>query len=215
MQPIGDRAGRQRSHTLGSGGGHQRVHAAVRHVAVTMPALDTLTALGHHVVDTARLDKLLVELRVATDAVVHDDLGAGILGHDGLTLAVGHEISGVLEAVHRLEAVFGCQAGVWYMAVVACRVTAMRGMAPCGIIWRHDVTVHAGRRVIGDIGMRPEQIHEQSAQTHQEACSNKESNLLLIREATLQCFQSISDLHQSRIEVNIAKLHLNMNSRKF
>ena len=129
--------------------------------------------------------------------------------------AVGHEISRMLETVHRLEAVFGRQAGVRHMAVVASRVASMRGMAPCGIVGRHDVAVDACRRIIGDIGVRPEQIHEQSAQAHQDAGTDDKTDFLLIREAILQCFQSICDLHQSRIEVNIAKIHLINNNKKF
>ncbi len=133
------------------------------HVAVTVPTGFSFAAHGHHVVDAAGLDKLLVELGVASDAVVHDHLGTHVFRHDGLSLGVGDKIGHMLQAVHRLEAIFGHQTGVGHMAVVASGVSAMRRMAPRGVVGGHDMAVDAGGRIIGDIGMSPEQIHKQTS----------------------------------------------------
>jgi hypothetical protein len=40
---------------------------------------------------------------MTADAVVHDDLGAGVFCHDGLMLGVGDKVADVLHAVHALE----------------------------------------------------------------------------------------------------------------
>ena len=96
------------------------------HVAVTIPAGFSIATFGHHIVDTASLDKLLVELGVATDAVVHNHLGAHIFCHDGLSLGVGDKISHMLHSVHRLKTIFGRQTGVGHMTIVASGVSAMR-----------------------------------------------------------------------------------------
>ena len=132
------------------------------HVAVAVPAGFAFASLGHHIVDAASLDKLLIELGVATDAVVHDHLGAHIFCHDGLSLGVGDKIGHMLHAVHRLETIFGHQTGVGHMTIVASGVSAMRRMTPRGVVGRHDMAVDTGGRIVGNIGMSPEQIHKQT-----------------------------------------------------
>ena len=72
---------------------------------MTVPA--HLAACGHllHIAHAARLYKLCVQLRVATDAVVHHHLARQGLGLDSLMLHVTYEISRVLQTVDRLEAI--------------------------------------------------------------------------------------------------------------
>ena len=118
------------------------------HIAVAVPASQSLSTLGHHVVDAPGLDKLLVELGVAADAVVHDDTCRSIFGHDGLPLGMGHEVGHVLHAVHPLEKILHGNVLVGHMAIVACRVAAMRGVRPSGIVGGHDVAVDASSGVI-------------------------------------------------------------------
>lgn len=96
------------------------------HVAVTIPAGFAFSAFGHHIVNASSLDKLLIELGVAADAVVHDHLGAHIFCHDGLSLGMGDKISHMFYSVHRLKTVFGHQTGVGHMTIVASGVSAMR-----------------------------------------------------------------------------------------
>ena len=131
------------------------------HVAVTVPAGFAFAALGHHIVNAASLDKLLIELGVATNAVVHDHLCAHVFCHDSLTLGMGDKISHMLHAIHRLETIFGHQTGVGHMAVVTSGISAMRRMAPRSIVGCHDVAIDTGGGVVGNIGMSPEQIHKQ------------------------------------------------------
>ena len=60
--------------------------------------------------------------------------------------------------------------------------TAVRGVAPCGVVSGHNVAVNAGRRVIAyKIGMRPKQIHKQSAEAAYDARYNQQTHLLSIR----------------------------------
>ena len=153
------------------------------HVAVTVPASLAFATFGHHVVHAAGLDKLLVELRMATDAVVHDHLGTHVFSHDGLTFGVGDEIGHMFQAVHRLETILGHQVGVRHMAVVASGVSAMRRMTPRSVLGCHDMTVDAGGGVVSDISVSPEQIHEQSTQAHNHTAQNEQPHFLLVRES--------------------------------
>jgi len=120
---------------------------------MAVPAGFAFACLGHHKVDASRFHKLLIELGVATDAVVHDDFGTHVFGHNGLTLAMRHEIGRVLQSVHCLEAIFGRKAGVGHMAIVARGVTSMTGVAPSGIVRGHDMAVDTGRRVIAQVSV--------------------------------------------------------------
>ena len=150
---------------------------------MAVPAHLTSLSLLLHVTHTARLYKLLIQLGVAAYAVVHHHLSCQRLGHWGLSLGMGHKIGRVLQSVHRLETIFQGEVLVGHMAVVTRGVSSVRGMAPRGIVRCHDVAVDAGRRVIAhEIGMRPEQIHKQSAKTTYNASHNQQAHLLTIGE---------------------------------
>ena len=94
-------------------------------VTMTVPTSLSLPLLCQHEIDASRLDKLLVELRMATDAIVHDDLRAGIFSHDGLPFGMGDEISHMLHAVHTFESILLEDVLVRYVAVIASCITAM------------------------------------------------------------------------------------------
>lgn len=133
----------------------------MRHIAVAVPAGMSCPALGFHIIDTARLHKLLVELLVATDTVVHDDLIRHCLSLNGLTLTTRDEVSHMLHTVEAFKAIVRQEVAVRHMTVVARRVTSMGGVAPCGIVRRHDVAVDAGCWIVpNDVGMHAQQVHE-------------------------------------------------------
>ena len=122
----------------------------MRNIPVAIPTCLALPSLRHHVVDTTRLDKFLVQLRMTTDAIIHNDLCAAILSHDRLTLTACHEICHVLHAIHALEGVMRHDVAIRDVTVVAGHIPCMGRTAPCRIIGRHDMAVHAGRRIIPD-----------------------------------------------------------------
>ena len=149
------------------------------HVAMTVPAHLASLSLLLHVAHAARLHKLLIQLGVTAYAVVHHHLSCQRLSHRGLSLGMGHKIGRVLQSVHRLETIFQGKVLMRHMAVVTRSVSSMRGMAPRGIVRCHDVAVDAGRRVVAhEIGMRPEQIHKQSAKTTYDARHNQQAYFL-------------------------------------
>ena len=117
---------------------------------MAVPTRMAFPALGLHIVDAACLDKLLVELFVTADAVVHDHLVRHRLRLNGLMLTVRDEVGYMLHAVKTFEAIVSQQIAVGHMAVVARRIASMRGVAPRGIVGRHDMTVDAGCRIITD-----------------------------------------------------------------
>ena len=66
--------------------------------------------------------------------------------------------------------------------------SSVRGVAPCGVVWGHNVAVNASRRVIAyKIGMRPEQIHKQSAKSAYNTRHNQQTYLLPIGKPVFQC----------------------------
>ena len=120
-----------------------------------------------HISHAARLYKLCIKLLVATDTVVHHHLARKCFGLDGLMLHVAYEISRVLQAVDSLEAIINGQILMGHMTIIAGSTvrmivdTSVRGVAPCGVVGGHNVTVYTGRGVVAyKIGMRPEQIHK-------------------------------------------------------
>ena len=154
---------------------------------MTVPAyLAALSLLGH-IAHTARLYKLSVQLFVTADAVVHHHLPRQRLGLNGLMFHVAHKICRVLQAVNRLETIINGQVLMGHVTVVAGGTillvvdASVRRVAPRGVVRCHDVAVDAGRRVITyKIGMRPEQIHKQSAKAANNARHHNQSYLLFL-----------------------------------
>ena len=155
---------------------------------MTVPThLAALSQLSH-VAQSTSLNKLCIKLLVATDTVVHYHLPSQRFGFDGLMLHVAYEIRRVLQAVNRLKTIIHSQILMGHVTIIAGGTVLMivdspvRGVAPCGIVGGHNVTVNAGRRVVAyKIGMRPEQIHKQSAEAAYDARYNQQTHLLSIR----------------------------------
>jgi len=156
------------------------------HVAVTVPASLAFASLCQHVVDAAGLNKLLIELCMAADAVVHDDLGTGILGHDCLALAVCDKISHMFHSVHGLETILHDEILMWHVAVVTCGTirlvinTPMAGMAPRSIIRCHDMAVDTCGGVVAQVGMGTQQIEEQASQSEEHTTKEEQSHFVSV-----------------------------------
>ena len=155
---------------------------------MAVPAHLAALSLLRHIAHAARLYELRIQLLVAADAVVHHHLARQRLGLDSLMLHVAHEISRVLQSVNRLETVIHGQVLMGHVAVVTGGTvllmvdTSVRRVAPRGVVRCHDVAVDAGRRVVAyKIGMRPEQIHKQSAEAAHDARYHQQTYLLSIR----------------------------------
>lgn len=160
------------------------------YVAVTVPAGHALAALGQHVVDAPRFDKLRVELCVTTDAVVHDYFRAGGLGTDGLMLGVGDKVSHMLHAINALEAIMSHYIAMGHVTIVARGVTPMRRMRPGSVVRGHDMAVDtSGRIVAGNIGVHSQQVEKEECQTYYRATYNQQKNLLAVAENVFPCYQ--------------------------
>ena len=109
---------------------------------MTAPASFPLPGERHLMVDTAGADKFGVQLRMATNAVVHNDLGATVKCLDGLRFAAHGENRRMTQAVHTFEKPFPGEALVGYVAIVAGGVANMRTVVPSGVIRSHDVAIH-------------------------------------------------------------------------
>ena len=115
---------------------------------MTVPAGHLRPVSDRCAVEHPCLDKLLIELRVATDTVFVDYLlTLGDCLHT-LWLSPHREDVGVPEPVCRLEEVLPHKAVVRDVAVVAGGLCAVRAVHPGGIVGLHDVAIDAGRRVV-------------------------------------------------------------------
>lgn len=181
------------------------------YIAVAVPTGHSLSSLGFHEVNTSGLDELSIKLSVASDTVVHDDLGTRILGLNGLVLTACHKVGYMLHAVEPFKKVMGGNVAVGHVAVVACGITAMRGMRPCSIVRSHDVAVHTGSRVVaGYVRVHPEQIEEQHAQTRDDTGQYEQSYLLRVTEAVFERFNLI----QAHVAIQFEVFILPQNYKK-
>lgn len=181
------------------------------YIAVAVPTGHSLSSLGFHEVNTSGLDELSIKLSVASDTVVHDDLGTRILGLNGLVLTSCHKVAYVLHAVEPFKKVMGGNVAVGHVAIVACGITAMRGMRPCSIVRSHDVAVHTGSRVVaGYVRVHPEQIEEQHAQTRDDTGQYEQSYLLRVTEAVFERFNLI----QAHVAIQFEVFILPQNYKK-
>ena len=179
LQPL--RYRRIREGDLGIDRGRETVLSTVRNVPMTVPACFSLAVLRHLEVHFAQLYHFRREFRMAADAIVHDDLRAGILGGGNLRLAEGDECRRMLHSVHPLESIFPDDILMGDMAVIARDrlPTAMGRVIPSGIIGLHDVAVDTGRRIVPDqIGMETHQIKEKAAAADKNARKDQQEDLL-------------------------------------
>ena len=75
----------------------------------------------------------------------------------------------MLQAVNTFESVLACNILMWDMTFIAGGNILVGRMVPCGIIWLHYVTVHTGRRVVTQIGMETQHVHEQRTGTDESS----------------------------------------------
>ena len=168
-KPIGDRRLRE---------GHSRRRGrretdlpSVRHISVTVPAGLPRLLFDLHRADTTGMDKLLVELRVATHTVLINDRPALRYGLHRLRLSSHREDIRVTETILRFEKVLVEDRGVWYVAVVARSMDSVRTVAPGCIIRLHDMTIDADRGFVAEVTVCLRHIDEISHQPHTHTCT--------------------------------------------
>lgn len=89
---------------------------------------------------------------VATDAVLFHHPLAGLFDKDHLGLGAQGKNGGMPHAVLGLEKILVYRIVVGNMAVIAVGYFTMRAVTPCSVLWRHNVTIHAGFRFVGKVG---------------------------------------------------------------
>lgn len=95
------------------------------------------------------------QILVAAHAVVLHDLGSGRVDADDLGFHPEREHKGMARSVVGLEAVFLDHAVVRHVAIVAGGDPGMAAGGPGGVLGGHDMAIHAGRRVVAQVGRRP------------------------------------------------------------
>lgn len=104
----------------------------------------------------ARLSAVLTDdaahqIMMTVDTVVLQNRGVARSDSNWLVKVLKGETLGMPEAVLRLGEVLAHQV-VGRVAIVARRHRVMAGVLPAGIVVAHDVAVHAGLRIVAEIG---------------------------------------------------------------
>lgn len=163
-QPLRRRACRVGHYGIwGAGNG---ILPAMRHIAMAIPAGFTLPHLRHHVGDAPGFHEFGIELCMATDAILHDHRAARLMRLDHLGVGIGQEYGDVPTPVFGLEEPLTPETIVRHMAIIARGVSGMGAVHPGSVVGDHDVAIHAGARVIAQVGVRPEHVGKE----HQQPC---------------------------------------------
>lgn len=92
---------------------------------MTVPTSQAFATFSLHISDAPGLDKLLIELRMTPDAVVHDDIGRSAFSHNGLTFGIGHKISHMLHPIHPLEEILLEDVLMGHVAIITGGIPSM------------------------------------------------------------------------------------------
>ena len=92
---------------------------------------------------------------VAPEAIILDHLLSLLLDKDDLGFFSKGKNGGMPETILGLKIIFIDRIVMWNMAIVAVGPLPVRTVIPGGILWRHDVAIHTGGRIIRQIGIGP------------------------------------------------------------
>lgn len=130
----------------------------MRHIAMAIPAGFALPHLRHHVGDAPGLHEFGIELSMAPDAILHDHRTARLMCLDHLGVGIGQEYCDVAAPVLGLEEPLPPETIMRHVAIIARGTVGMGAVHPSCVVGGHDVAIHAGARVITQVGMRPEHV---------------------------------------------------------
>jgi len=105
---------------------------------------------------------------MAADAIFLDHLDTGVLDKDHLGFGPHGKDSGMPQPVFRLEEILSHKIIMGDMAFVAICHCPVRTVAPGGVLRRHDMAVHAGCRIIRQIGICPGGPENKQSKTYQD-----------------------------------------------
>jgi len=102
---------------------------------------------------------------MTTDAILRNDRGAGGFDSNNLGFQAKGEHKGMAQTILRLEGIMAKKGDVRNMTIVAPGRAIMAAALPGGVLGGHDVAVHAGDRIVGQIRGRPREMKDQRTQT--------------------------------------------------
>jgi len=88
---------------------------------------------------------------MAADAILMNDIPSGFMNENNLRFQPESKHGCVAHSIFSLEKIFVENIVVRHVTVVTIGITPVRTVVPCGILWRHDVTIHTSFRIIGQI----------------------------------------------------------------
>ena len=120
---------------------------------MTIPAV-TFLEVFQPGTGTGTVPEMIHERIMTSQAVSLHYILAGFMGKDHLRLAPEGEDGGMAQPIFRFKVIFINDIVMRHMTVITMRPFPVTAVAPCGILRRHDVTVHAGLRLVRKIGRR-------------------------------------------------------------
>ncbi len=172
LQPFGNR--RLRQWHNGMGRSCQTTHLRMRDVGMAVPASQPFALLRLGIRNHSRLHEFRIQLRMTTNAVVHNHFVTLFTRPDSQGFGPEREHRRVQQAVFRFESILFEDIVVRNMAIVTRSPASVRTVIPRLIIGSHDVAVDARGRIVREVNMHPRHINGISSQSCDHASENEE-----------------------------------------
>lgn len=150
---------------------------------MAIPTSHAVLSLQCHVIQLSGIDKLRIQLFMATNTIVHNHLRTHRMSLYHLSLAIGHKYGYMLHPIQTLECPFLHKVFLWHMTIITRCITPVRTMHPRRIIWRHDVTIHTCRWFIRKIGMSTKQITDEQNTSNNSSGYDGQYHLMSLRNS--------------------------------
>jgi hypothetical protein len=120
-------------------------------------------------------------LFVASDAIILHNFYPGLEDPDNLRFIPKCEDRGMPQTVFCLEVILVDKVIVWHMTVVAVGHVPMGTVAPGCILGSHDVAVHTGGRIVGQVRISPGGPEDEQSHAHDHPDQDNHRDLPLWR----------------------------------
>lgn len=121
---------------------------AIQHADLIFSLTEQLIRVGPYFYMALHAGHLLF---MASDTVIFYNIQPGLFNKYHLWLGAQAEDGCMSQAVFCLEEILVKNIVMRDMAIVAISFSPVRAVAPCRILWRHDMAIHAGGRIIRQI----------------------------------------------------------------
>ena len=145
----------------------------MRHIAVTIPASFTHSMLCRlNISNHTRFYKILVQLTMTTDTIVHNHLIAFSSWPNSHRFAAHRKNIRMIQTIFGFKKIFPGNIFVRDMAIVAIGPHRMRTVHPRVVIRGHDMAIDTSRRIVREVRIGPGNINR----VHAKPCGYSADN---------------------------------------